>query len=656
MKLYLALILLLPLLGGICNALFGRKLSRRMAETVACGVIWGAFVCSVLAFLQFSVPIKVEYSSWLSAFDFKAPITIYLDQLSLALTLMITFVCGLIHLYSIGYMREDESYTRYFALLNIFVFAMLMLVLAENLPLLYLGWEGVGFCSYALIGFWYMEEKNATAGRKAFIVTRIGDTAFGIAMVWMFQLFNTTSITELNGMGFLMPTEVITALGILLLIGAAGKSAQLPLSVWLPDAMAGPTPVSAQIHAATMVTAGVYLLARMYPLIGSSPVTLAAIAVTGGVTAFYAATCACVQRDLKRILAYSTISQIGYMVLGVGAGALTASTFHLLTHAFFKALLFLGAGCVITALHHQQDIFRMGGLKKELPAVYWPFLAGALCLAGFPGSGGFFSKDAILGAVFEHGGPLYLGLFVLGLLTALLTSFYTFRMLFVVFHGEAFVPPFEKGGLGGISTAVQHQIPLNPPLPKGEDSQRLPVIMTLTLIPLAIIGLLGGILNLPAYLGSHGLLSGFLGSIAGFSPTGHASSATEITLQIMAATACIIGLALARSRYTGDRRTTSLAVESGEAPFQIRFLQSGWMLDDLYRLIFIHPFVWLARFIWKGIDEATIDGTLDGLARLTAELGTLPARWSTGRVATSLIALAGGVAVVLGYLAWMVMS
>ena len=640
MKLYLALILLLPLLGGTFNALFGRHLPRRLSEMVACGAIWCAFACSVLAFLQFSGPVKVEFASWLSAFDFKAPIVLYLDQLSLSLTLMITFVCGLIHLYSVGYMKDDPSYARYFSLLNIFVFAMLTLVLAENLPLLYLGWEGVGFCSYALIGFWYTEEKNATAGRKAFIVTRIGDTAFGIAMVWMFQLFNTTSISELNGMGFLMPTGIITALGILLLIGAAGKSAQLPLSVWLPDAMAGPTPVSAQIHAATMVTAGVYLLARMFPLIGTSPVTQAAIAVTGGATAFYAATCACTQRDLKRILAYSTISQIGYMVLGIGAGALTASTFHLLTHAFFKALLFLGAGCVITALHHQQDIFAMGGLKRKLPIVYWPFLAGALCLAGFPGSGGFFSKDAILGAVIEHGGPLYTGLFALGLVTALLTAFYTFRMLFVVFHGES---------------QTTHPHP-DPPLEGEGTLARLPAVMTLTLIPLAIFGLLGGILNLPAYLGSYGLLSGFLGTIGGFSPAEHASSATEITLQIMAATACIIGFGLAWSRYTGDRRTASLATESGEAPFHIRFLQSGWMLDDLYRLLFIRPFIWLARFLWKGIDEAAIDGTLDGLARLTGRLGGLPAGWSTGRVATSLIALAGGVAFVMGYLVWVVMA
>ena len=639
MKLYLALILLLPLLGGLFNALIGRKLHRRVGETVACAAIWGAFACSVLAFLSFTAPLKFEYASWLSDFDFKAPIALYLDQLSLSLTLMITFVCGLIHLYSVGYMKDDTSFARYFALLNIFVFAMLTLILAENLPLLYLGWEGVGFCSYALIGFWYTKPENATAGRKAFIVTRIGDTAFGIAIVWMFQLFGTESITELNGMGFLMPAGVITALGILLLIGAAGKSAQLPLSVWLPDAMAGPTPVSAQIHAATMVTAGVYLLARMFPLIGSSPVTLAAIAVTGGVTAFYAAASACVQRDLKRILAYSTISQIGYMVMGVGSGALTASTFHLLTHAFFKALLFLGAGCVITALHHQQDIFRMGGLKRQIPAVYWPFLAGALCLAGFPGSGGFFSKDAILAAVFEQGGPLYGSLFALGLLTALMTAFYTFRMLFVVFHGAA-------------STPLSH---------RSVDEQKRSVsgvepIMTLTLIPLALLGLLGGLLNLPAWLTEQGILSGFLGKIPGFAVAGHASHNNEIILQIMAAMACLLGLGLAWSRYTGERRAASLVTESGEAPFHIRFLLSGWMLDDLFRFIFIHPFVWLAGFFWKKVDGTGIDGTLDGLARFTVRLGELPAAWSSGRVATSLIALAGGVAAVLGYVAWLVLT
>lgn len=651
MKLYLALILLLPLSGGLFNALVGSKLPRKAGEILACGVIWGAFASALLAFIDFTSPFKIEYASWLSDFDFKAPLALYLDQLSLSLTLMITFVCGLIHLYSVGYMKDDPSPARYFALLNIFVFAMLTLVLAGNLPLLYLGWEGVGFCSYALIGFWYTEEKNATAGRKAFIVTRIGDTALGVAMVWMFQLFGTTSISELNGMGFLMPGGVITALGILLLIGAAGKSAQLPLSVWLPDAMAGPTPVSAQIHAATMVTAGVYLLARMFPLIGSSTTTLAAIAVTGGITAFYAASCACAQRDLKRILAYSTISQIGYMVLGVGAGALTASTFHLLTHAFFKALLFLGAGCVITALHHQQDIFRMGGVKKQLPYVYWPFLAGALCLAGFPGSGGFFSKDAILGAVFEKGGMLYGSLFALGLVTALLTAFYTFRMLFVVFHGGASTPLSHR--------PVHEQERLvngENQLMAGESRSvgEVEPVMTITLIPLALIALSGGLLNLPGYLGGRGLLTAFLGSIPGFSVPGHSGAAAEIALQISAATVSLLGLGLARSRYIGERRTESLRREEMGLPIA-GFLLNGWYLDYLYRLLFIRPFVWLSHFLWKGIDEGAIDGTLDGLARYTMRLGKLPAGWSTGRVATSLVALAGGAAAVLGYVVWLLL-
>jgi NADH-quinone oxidoreductase subunit L len=632
MKSYLALILLLPLCGGLFNALAGRRLHRKAGEALACAVIWGAFACAILASFRFNGPVRIEFGSWLAAFDFQAPIALYLDPLSLSLTLMITFVCGLIHLYSVGYMGGESDWARYFALLNIFVFAMLLLVLAENLPLLYLGWEGVGFCSYALIGFWYAEERNATAGRKAFIVTRIGDTAFGIAIVWMFKLSGTISITQLNAMGPLIPAGVITALGILLLIGAAGKSAQLPLSVWLPDAMAGPTPVSAQIHAATMVTAGVYLLARMFPLTGSSEVVRAAVALTGGATAFYAATCACCQRDLKRILAYSTISQIGYMVLGVGAGALTAATFHLLTHAFFKALLFLGAGCVITSLHHQQDIFRMGGLKSRLSAVYWPFLAGALCLAGFPLTGGFFSKDAILAAVFERGGPLYGPLFALGLVTALLTAFYTFRMVFVVFHGDQ----------------------QNPPLPEGEGRGEgghsvLPAIMTLTLIPLAILGLLGGCLNLPAYLGVRGLLDSFLGTGAA-EPSSHG---TEIILQLIAAAVSLAGLGAARLRYVGARRADALSAEEAGSPLS-SFLLNGWRLDDLYRVLFIRPFGQLARFLWKGVDEAGIDGALDGLARFTARLGELPAGWSSGRVATSLYGLAGGLAVVLAYLVWVV--
>jgi NADH-quinone oxidoreductase subunit L len=622
MKLYLALILLFPLAGGIINVVFGRKLPRRLVETVACGAVWGAFACAVIAFCNYHVPVRVELFSWLAAFDLRAPVSLYLDPLSLVMIVMITFVCGLIHLYSVAYMAEDEGYVRFFFLLNLFVFAMLVLVLAENLPLLYLGWEGVGFCSYALIGFWYREEKNATAGRKAFIVTRVGDVAFGIAIVWMFQLFGTISITELNRLAFLLPTGVITGIGLLLLVGAMGKSAQMPLMVWLPDAMAGPTPVSALIHAATMVTAGVYLLARMYPLFGGSPVVLSAIAVTGGVTAFYAATCALAQRDLKRVLAYSTISQIGYMVLGVGAGAIPAATFHLLVHAFFKALLFLGAGCIIAAMHHEQDIFKMGGLRKRLPLTFWPFLAGAACLAGLPLTGGFFSKDSILAAVLAKGGALYGGLYLLGLLTALLTSVYTFRLVYLVFGG-----------------------PEREPHPA-------PRLMEVILIPLALLGLFGGLLNLPDYLGG-----GWLGHFLGSSPGGEAaglSRGLELTLQAIAGALALAGLAIAHSCYGGKSRQKRIEAAAAPATGMVAFFQSGWRFDDLYRFLFIRPYAWLAKVLWERVDEGVIDDSLDRLASLLGRAGQGLGGWTSGRVSVYLLSMAAGLALMLVYLAWVV--
>ena len=637
MKLYLSLILLLPLLGSIVNVLFGRKLPRRLVEVLACGVVWGAFVAAFCAFLDYRAPARVELLPWLAAFDLQAPISLYLDPLSLVMVLMITFVCGLIHLYSVAYMAGDDGYVRFFFLLNLFVFAMLMLVLAENLPLLYLGWEGVGFCSYALIGFWYREERNATAGRKAFIVTRVGDIAFGIAIVWMFRLFGTLSITEINRMGFLMTAGVITCIGLLLMVGAMGKSAQVPLMVWLPDAMAGPTPVSAMIHAATMVTAGVYLLARIYPLIGASPVVLSAIAVTGGVTALYAATCALAQRDLKRILAYSTISQIGYMVLGIGAGAIAAATFHLLVHAFFKALLFLGAGCIIAAMHHEQDIFKMGGLGKRMPLTFWPFLAGAACLAGLPLTGGFFSKDSILAAVLEKGGALYGCLYLLGLLTALLTSVYTFRMVYLVFGGNEIVGAPLTGDFDRAGTS---------PAPA------VPRLMETVLVPLALLGLFGGILNLPDYLGG-----GWLGRYLGSSPGGESaglSPALEVSLQAVAGALALAGLAVAHYRYGGKRRHRRIEAGAEPATRMVAFFLSGWRFDDLYRFLFIRPYGRLARILWERVDEGVIDDTLDRLARVLGRSGEWLGSWTTGRVSVYLLSLAAGLALILVYLAWVV--
>ena len=453
--------LLFPLLGAIINALVGIRLPRRLCQAVACVSVWASFVCAAAGFFTLQGPVKTELFRWISAFDFNAPVALSFDSLSAIICLMVTFVAGMIHIYSVAYMGEDKDYVRFFTLLNLFVFAMLLLLLADSLPLLFLGWEGVGFCSYALIGFWYRDEANAMAGRKAFIVTRIGDVAFGVAIFWMFSLFGTVSISGINQMGHLIPVCTVTFLGLLLLGGAIGKSAQLPLMVWLPDAMAGPTPVSALIHAATMVIAGIYLLCRFFPFIGLSPLVPAVIACIGAATALYAASCALAQRDLKRILAYSTMSQIGFMMLGVGSGAITAATFHLLVHAFFKALLFMGAGCIIMAMGHEQDIFKMGGLRRKLPGIFWPFLIGAVCLAGLPLTGGFFSKDSILVAVYLKGSPLYFILFVIAEFTALLTAIYTFRMVYVVFGGEE------------------------------RESAAIPRLMEITLIPLAVMALFG---------------------------------------------------------------------------------------------------------------------------------------------------------------------
>jgi len=623
MNTYLSLMLLFPLLGGLISALVGRKLPRRLVEGTACAAVWGSFACALLAASVYRAPETVTLASWFTSFDLLIPISLYLDPLSLSLAVMIGFVCGLIHIYAVFYMAGEEDYARFFALLNIFVFAMLTLILAESLPLLYLGWEGVGFCSYLLIGFWYTDRNNADAGRKAFITTRIGDTALVIAIAWLFQLFGTLSITQLNGMGFLMPGSVITGLGLLFLVAAMGKSAQVPLMVWLPDAMAGPTPVSAMIHAATMVTAGVYLLSRMFPLIGGSTTVMAAIAVTGGVTAFYGATCALAQRDLKRVLAFSTISQIGYMMLGVGAGAITAATFHLLVHAFFKALLFLGAGCVITAMHHEQDIFKMGGLRRTLPLTFWCYLAGAACLAGLPLTGGFFSKDSILMALWHQGTPLFIGLYLLALLTALITAYYSFRMVYLVFGGSNGHAPVRNKELS---------------------------VMQLVLVPLAILGLFGGVLNLPAYLGE-GYLNGLFAGLAGGAAI-HVSHLEEIVLQVVAGTLALAGLLAAHLRYGRGRDQRLEEAKSPDSPLT-SFLMQGWYFDRLYHMLLIRPYQTLSGILWQKVDEGMIDDTLDRLASGLGSSGNWLGRWSTGRVSIYILSFAAGGAMVLGYLAWL---
>jgi NADH-quinone oxidoreductase subunit L len=609
---------LLPLAAATVNVVVGRKLPRRLAEALAVGAVALATLATLLLWpLAANEGTRATLYTWLASGELQVPVEIVFDPLSAAMTLMVTFVSTLIHLYAVGYMTEERDYARFFALLNLFVFAMLTIVLADNLLLLFLGWEGVGFCSYALIGYWYREEKNADAGRKAFLVTRTGDVFLGIALLWLFALTGTLSIDRINQAAAGFPAETLFLLTLLLLAGACGKSAQLPLMTWLPDAMAGPTPVSALIHAATMVTAGVYLLARLFPLVSLSPAGMAWIAAVGAATALYAASCALAQREIKRVLAYSTMSQVGYMFLAIGLGTVAGGMFHLITHAFFKALLFMGAGCAIH-LTGENDIYRMGGLARRSPLVFWTFLAGALCLAGAPLTGGFFSKDAILLAAFASGDPFHRVLWGIGLVTALLTAFYTFRLIYLVFAG----PPRQSA---------------------GEGHHHLPAVMRWTLPPLAVLALFGGLLNLPAAWGGDGALERFLGVQAGFEL--HASHALEWWLAGAAGAIFFIGWGLARLRYIPF---------PGERPGPVKtFLLRGWEADRLVQTLVLRPFNLLAHFFWQWTDVRGIDGLLEGTGRALMGLGQVLRRTATGRLHTYLGGFAWGLLLIL---AWMLVG
>jgi NADH-quinone oxidoreductase subunit L len=611
--------LVLPLIGGVINAVLGWKLPRRLSESIACASIGASFVFSILAF-RASPQADVFIYNWLSFSWFSAPFALRLDALSLVMSVMVTGVSFLIHLYSVWYMRDDPAYGRYFSLLNLFVFSMLLLVTASNLPLMFVGWEGVGFCSYALIGFWYKDPANADAGRKAFIVTRLGDVAFGVALVWLFYFAGSTDISVINGLAAAsMPANTAFIISILLLAGAAGKSAQLPLTVWLPDAMAGPTPVSALIHAATMVTAGAYLLMRMFPVISLSEQAMMVIAGLGAVTAFYAATAALYQRDIKRVLAYSTISQIGYMVVAVGAGSISASLFHLIVHAFFKSLLFMGAGCIIQAMHEEHDIFKMGGLARKMPLTFVCFLAGSLALAAAPGTGGFFSKDAILTAAFMRGGWFYLSVYVLAELTALLTVLYIFRVVFVVFTG-----------------------------PEKKAPIKIPRAMPVILAPLAVLSIIGGGLDMPAFFGGSERLSNLLRSqgLAGNA----AAPAPGFSLQAIAALVFAAGLAAAYYFYAA-RPEKRKAMAAAHERF-IDFMAKAWRLDELYYRIFVRPYRKMADILWVQIDEASIDASLEKTGEGFAALGTWLRGGVTGKAAAYISSVAAGAAVILVYFLW----
>ncbi len=614
MKAILFLLILFPLGGAGLNVLLGRFLPRRAVEVTACTALLLSLSMAAAAFFRAGgETYDIALFHWFAAGDLHVNINVHYDSLAAIMTLMVTFVASVVHLYSVSFMRRDTDYVRYFCFLNLFVFSMLVISLADDLIFVYLGWEGVGFCSYGLIGFWYGDPVKAAAGKKAFIMTRLGDVAFAVALALLFTRFGTFSISEINPQASFLAAGTATLLTLLLLWAALGKSAQLPLTVWLPDAMAGPTPVSALIHAATMVTAGVYLLMRLFPLVQQSPQGMMVIALVGAVTAFYSALAALAQRDIKRVLAYSTISQVGYMFLAVGSGDIVAGMFHLLSHAFFKSLLFLGAGCIIQALAEEHDIFRMGNLRRHLPAVFWLMLAGTLCLSAFPMLGGYFSKDRILLSTFIHPGAGYKFFWALGISAAFLTALYTFRMFFIAF--------LER-----------------PDGRKASEIHPVPSFMKVILIPLAVLALSDGLLNLPFGVGKE-WLARFLSHVPGALVDVKASSGLFLGMGILSASLSLSGIALAYFLYRGRREAKETGLHG--------LLSAAFYLDEAYRHLLVRPYQWMSGVLWQRLDEKGLDRTLESLGT-SIETGSMVIRlWTTGRLSTYLKAFLLGLAVFL---------
>ena len=615
----------LPLAGAATNGLLGRRLGRTAVTAIAAGAVGLAFALAVTVFAAFAAAeigvdagsVVVRLFPWIHAGPVAIDVAFHVDPLALVLTCVITGVGFLIHLYSHGYMHEDPGYARYFAYLNLFVFAMLVLVLGSSLPLLFLGWEGVGLCSYLLIGFWFDDLDKARAGRKAFVVNRIGDVAFALGMLW---LFHATGVLDFEGLaaafgnGEALPVGLdevaVTAIGLLLFAGACGKSAQIPLYVWLPDAMAGPTPVSALIHAATMVTAGVYLIARLSFLYALAPFALTVVACVGAATALFSGTIALAQNDIKKVLAYSTVSQLGYMFLAVGVGAYAAGIFHLVTHAFFKALLFLGAGSVIHALGGEQDLRRMGGLRTEIPTTWLTFTIGAAAIAGIPPLAGFVSKEEILGAAFGTPNPIHHDLPVvlggIGLAAAGLTALYTGRLWWLTFHGESRVPDDVK--------AHVHESPRIMTGPLAFLAVLSATGGALALGPLSLEHVLEPSLTPPAWVDPHG-------------DHGHAALSHAALLGISVALAAG-GVAGAWLLY--GRRRDWLVLLGRPLEWLRIVLEHKYWVDEIYEVLIIRPIGFVARWGHRLIDAGLVDGIVNGAARSTLELGRATRRWSSG--------------------------
>ncbi|HEU5181163.1 MAG TPA: NADH-quinone oxidoreductase subunit L [Candidatus Polarisedimenticolia bacterium] len=665
----LYLIPLLPLAGFVLNGLLGRRLSKPVVGIIACGTVLVAFFLSLGAVMQLGhlesvTPIAgrldvdqdakrvtLTAAEWLHAgrgrqgAEFSIPWGFTLDPLSAVMLLVVTGVGFLIHVYSVGYMAHEEGYWRYFAYLNLFMAMMLTLVLGSSFPVMFVGWEGVGLCSYLLIGFDYPKDSAADAGKKAFLVNRVGDMGFVLAMAWIFASLGTLDFTSVMAQASHLTPVVAAAIGVLLFFGACGKSAQIPLYVWLPDAMAGPTPVSALIHAATMVTAGVYMVCRCSAIYLQGPQALMVVATVGALTAIFAASMALRQNDIKKVLAYSTVSQLGYMFLAAGVGAFTAAIFHLMTHAFFKALLFLGSGSVIHAMSGEQDLRKMGGLKKTLPITFATFLVGTLAIAGIPPLSGYFSKDEILWKAFGAGNPLGLGgpiFWAIGLIAAALTTFYMFRLVFLCFYGE-----------GRMDQETAHHL------------HESPKVMTIPLIILALLSAVGGLVGIPASLSFGRDLNAFERFLAPvFEPAGtveaggepmkaaaesHAGMAQlEYLLMLLALGVVAVSIFTAyrfyRARPEIPQRLAAMY------PRLADLLANKFYVDELYDRIIVKPYWWKCNLL-AAFDRRIVDGLVNAVGAFTEVCSQLLKLFHTGQVRRYALWFMFGVLAVLWYLA-----
>ncbi len=629
----------LPLAGFAVNGLFGRRIGSELASgIIGCFTVAAGFAVACMVFVEMlGVPPEerlhtVTLFPWISAGGLQVSFAYQIDPLSVLMMLVVTGVGFLIHVYSIGYMRGDPGFPRFFAYLNLFIFAMLTLILADNFLLMFLGWEGVGLCSYLLIGFWYdrkfEQSTTADAAKKAFIVNRIGDFGFLIGMFLIFSAFGTLNFQGVFAQASAYPvgTPVIVWITLALFLGATGKSAQIPLFVWLPDAMAGPTPVSALIHAATMVTAGVYMVARCSLLYALAPVSMEVVAVIGAATALFAATIGLVQNDIKKVLAYSTISQLGYMFLAMGVGAFAAGIFHVMTHAFFKALLFLGSGAVIHALHDEQDIRKMGGLKAALPVTYRTFFVGALAIAGIPPFAGFFSKDEILWRSFAAGHWL---LWLAGIIGAALTAFYMFRLVALTFEGDK-------------------------RWDAGKHPHEAPRSMTIPLVILAVLSLVGGFAGLPESLGGGNGLESWLEPVFRRAEekiliAGTTSGSTEYLLMALSVVVALSGVVIARFWYLRNREIPDRL--SAVLPKAYALLSNKYYVDELYTATVVTPVIkGSEKLLWKVVDVGMIDWAVNALARTLGAISRVTRRVQTGVAQSYVFVFILGVVAIVGWL------